>query len=104
MLDMQYGCVDWFGSKGLPYGYIKRDSDSLRTYVHYKGISEVGQPNPKYRTLIAGQKVSYRIAQGYHNPGTQAIEVIVLVEEVVDGSSYRGTGGDRSGSLAGSPE
>ncbi len=100
MDELFYGYVDWFGSKGLPYGYIKRDTDSLRTYVHYKGISVVGQVNPKYKTLLAGQRVKYRIIQGYHNPGTQAVDVEIVGEYASSG--YQGDGDGASPTVFGS--
>ena len=87
MEEFTFGYVAWFGSKGLPFGYVKRDGDSLETYVHYKGISQEGQDNPKYKTLVPGQRVKYRIIQGYHNPGTQAVDVTVIGEYGSDTSS-----------------
>lgn len=73
-----YGVVDWFGSKGLPYGYLMRDGDRQLCYVHYKNISPENQENPKYKTLAPGMRVKYKVGTGYHSTGSQAYEVTVI--------------------------
>jgi CspA family cold shock protein len=72
------GTVKWFGSKGQAYGYISR-ADGGEIFVHYRGILEEGQQDPKYKTLIAGQAVEFDEAPGHFCSGTQALNVKIIV-------------------------
>ena len=74
-----FGIVKFFPCKGQPFGMITKE-DGVDIYVHYKGILSEGQENPKYRVLTPGQKVEFDEAPGYHNPGTQAINVKIVLE------------------------
>jgi CspA family cold shock protein len=66
------GTVKWFNNeKG--YGFITRD-DGRDFFVHHSEILTSG-----YRTLEAGQRVDFRVAQGPR--GDRATDVIVVGEE-----------------------
>lgn len=75
--QFKFGVVEWFGTKGESFGYI-RGEDGVECYVHYSHISPVGQENPKYLVLKPGDRVRYIVVAGYLNKGTQAD----LVEKV----------------------
>lgn len=70
--QLLYGTVLWFG-KG--YGFIKTDDGSSDKFVHYSNI--VTEPG-KFKTLTAGQRVSFVI--GMNKNGPQAEQVIVIEE------------------------
>ena len=67
------GEVIWFSTLG--YGFIKPDEGEKDFFVHYSNI--VGEEG-KFKTLVAGQKVSFTIGQ--NNKGPQAENVVVLEE------------------------
>lgn len=71
------GVVKWFSSAGQSYGYITRE-DGIDVFCHYKNLTEVGQKDTRYRTLVTGQTVEFEISEGHYNSGTQAINVKVL--------------------------
>ena len=73
--DVKYGEVIWFNEKrGL--GFIKCEDGSKDKFVHYSNI--VSEPG-KFKTLVAGQKVSFVI--GANKNGPQAEQVMVVDEE-----------------------
>tara|TARA_R100001244_G_scaffold132051_1_gene106852 strand:- start:678 stop:935 length:258 start_codon:yes stop_codon:yes gene_type:complete len=78
------GIVDWFGSGGQSYGYIKYD-DGKQVYVHYKQIRSKGQRDSKFMELREGDEVTFCLAPGYRNPGTQAsnVEITKLGNDTV---------------------
>jgi len=66
MSDRQIGTVKWFNdSKG--FGFITRDNGP-DVFVHFRAITGGG-----HRTLVEGQKVSFRVVQG--QKGLQAEDV-----------------------------
>lgn len=71
------GTVKWFASKQQSFGFILRD-DGGEIFVHYRGISEEGQADKKYKVLQPGQRVEFEIAPGHFCDGTQAINVKVI--------------------------
>lgn len=75
------GVVDWFGSKNQSYGYILRD-DGPPVFVHYKSILPDNQENPKFKTLLPGQIVTFEVGPGYYVDGTQALNVKVEIERI----------------------
>ncbi len=79
MDELKWGYVDWFATSGQSFGYIVGD-DGVKCYVHYSHISVVNQDNPKYKVLTPGQRVKYKVIEGYLGKGTQADEVEVSVE------------------------
>lgn len=75
------GTVKWFSSKGQPWGYINYvfEEKPLEIFVHYKALTPVGQDNPNFKTLSAGQVVEFLIGSGHlFNKGTQALGVKVV--------------------------
>lgn len=84
MAEIKYGTVVWFSNK-RGYGYVKPDEDLKYLnngkedfFVHYTQItSEPGT----FKTLVAGQKVSFVI--GANNNGPQAEKVMVIAEPKV---------------------
>lgn len=55
---MQSGTVKWFNNtKG--YGFILREEDNVDVFAHYSAIMMDG-----YKTLKAGQRVTFEIVQG----------------------------------------
>lgn len=79
MSEIKTGKVKWFSTSGQSFGYIV-GSDGVECYVHYSHISSIGQENPKYRVLSAGQIVAYTVVEGYLGKGTQADDVQILTE------------------------
>lgn len=68
------GEVVWFNDK-LGYGFVKPEDGSKDLFVHYTNIvSEDG----KFKTLTAGQMVSFTV--GSNNTGPQAENIVVLEE------------------------
>lgn len=75
--EFETGICKWFASGGQSYGYIEKDSGG-EVYVHYKNITDVNQRDSKYRDLQAGDKVRFKLGEGFRNTGTQAVEVEIL--------------------------
>jgi len=75
--EFRFGKVKWFSTSGQSFGYII-GNDGVECYVHYSHISPVGQENPKYRVLAAGQIVKYTVVEGYLGKGTQADQVEIF--------------------------
>jgi CspA family cold shock protein len=68
------GEVVWFNDK-LGYGFVKPEDGGKDLFVHYTNIvTESG----KFKTLTAGQKVSFTV--GSNNTGPQAENITVLEE------------------------
>lgn len=82
MDDVFYvGTVKWFSSKGQPWGYINYvfQEKPVEIFVHYKALTPIGQDNPNFKTLSAGQVVEFLIGTGHlFNKGTQALSVKVI--------------------------
>lgn len=77
MTAMQ-GEVVWFNDK-LGFGFIKPDDGSKDIFAHYTNIvSEAG----KFKTLTAGQQVSFTM--GSNNTGPQAENIVVLEEQLTE--------------------
>lgn len=72
-----FGIVKWFSSKAQSFGFITRD-DGPDVFVHYRGLAEEGQADPKYKMLVPGQRVSFELAPGHYCAGTQAVNVKVV--------------------------
>lgn len=72
MKEVMYGTVIWF-SASRGFGYIAVEDGGKDMFIHWSNIA--GEPN-KFKTLIAGQKVSYVV--GANNKGPQAEQVTVL--------------------------
>jgi CspA family cold shock protein len=70
--EVKYGTVVWFNA-GRGYGYIAPEDGGKDYFVHWSNIDS--EPN-KFKTLIAGQKVSFVV--GANNKGPQAEQVVVL--------------------------
>jgi CspA family cold shock protein len=71
------GKVEWFNDK-LGYGFIKPEDGGRDLFVHYTNIvTEAG----KFKTLVAGQTVSFTV--GSNNTGPQAENIVVLEEPVL---------------------
>jgi CspA family cold shock protein len=69
MSDRQIGTVKWFNdAKG--FGFITRDNGP-DVFVHFRAINGGG-----HRTLVEGQKVSFRVVQG--QKGLQAEDVSAM--------------------------
>ncbi len=85
MSERIFGKVKWFGSKGEAYGYIDgfkhEDGEDGQVFVHYKAILSDNQENPKFRTLVVGQKVEFEIGPAFPSDrnGTQALKVKVIL-------------------------
>jgi cold shock CspA family protein len=76
MTEVKYGTVVWFNNKrGI--GFIKPDGDGMEKdfFVHYSNIE--AEPG-KYKSLTAGQRVSFVV--GANNSGPQAESVTVIAE------------------------
>lgn len=72
--ELLKGEVIWFNNN-LGYGFIAREDGGKDLFAHYTNIvTDAG----KFRTLVAGQKVSFTV--GTNNTGPQA-ENIVVIEE-----------------------
>jgi CspA family cold shock protein len=67
------GTVKWF-SKDKGYGFITRDDNQGDVFVHFTAIQKRG-----FRTLEAGQKVSFEIDEDTKGP--RAKNVVILGEE-----------------------
>jgi CspA family cold shock protein len=66
MSDRQIGTVKWFNdSKG--FGFITR-ANGPDVFVHFRAISGTG-----HRTLVEGQKVSFRVTQGQKGPQAEDV-------------------------------
>ena len=77
MSDIIEGVCKWFGSSGQAYGYITYH-DGSEVYVHYSQIKRKNLRDPKFRDMRKGDTVQFVIKEGYHNDGTQAIEVEII--------------------------
>ena len=73
--EVYYGTVVWF-NKGI--GFITPDEGEKDYFIHYSNI--IAEPG-KYKTLTAGQKVSFVI--GANKNGPQAEQVTVLADPSV---------------------
>ena len=66
MSDRQIGTVKWFNdAKG--FGFISR-ANGPDVFVHFRAISGTG-----HRTLVEGQKVSFRVTQGQKGPQAEDV-------------------------------
>ena len=66
MSDRQIGTVKWFNdSKG--FGFISR-ANGPDVFVHFRAISGTG-----HRSLVEGQKVSFRVTQGQKGPQAEDV-------------------------------
>lgn len=71
---MATGEVKWFNNaKG--WGFIVPENGGDDIFVHYSAVQGDG-----YKTLIAGQSVSYELSKGER--GAHAINVATLCEEL----------------------
>ena len=67
--QLYYGTVIWFKAMG----FIKQDSGSKDIFVHYSNI--IADPGA-YKTLKAGQRVSYTIGANQKGPQAENVKVI----------------------------
>ena len=66
MSDRQMGTVKWFNdAKG--FGFISR-ANGPDVFVHFRAISGTG-----HRSLVEGQKVSFRVTQGQKGPQAEDV-------------------------------
>ena len=66
MSDRQIGTVKWFNdAKG--FGFISR-ANGPDAFVHFRAISGTG-----HRSLVEGQKVSFRVTQGQKGPQAEDV-------------------------------
>ena len=79
MDDFKEGVCKWFASSGQSFGYITYNDGMNEVYVHYSQIARKNLRDPKYRDMKKGDTVKFKIADGYHNNGTQAVEVEILI-------------------------
>ena len=78
MENVVKGEVIWFNDK-LGFGFIKPEDGGKDLFVHYTNIvMEQG----KFKTLSAGQIVSFTV--GSNNTGPQAENIVVLEEPVLE--------------------
>lgn len=73
MIEKQVGVVSWFNDK-LGYGFITPDEDGSGkvmkdVFVHFSGVSMEG-----FKTLNAGDRVSFVVAQGEKGPQAEFVE------------------------------
>jgi CspA family cold shock protein len=72
--EVKYGTVIWFSAKkGI--GFIQPDEGGKDFFCHYSNV--VSEPGV-FKTLIAGQRVSFVI--GANKNGPQAEQIMVLSE------------------------
>ena len=74
--EVFYGTVIWF-RRGI--GFLSPDDGSSDKFVHY---SNIVAPEGAYKTLVAGQRVSFVI--GANKNGPQAEMVTVIAEPDVE--------------------
>jgi cold shock protein len=72
--EVFYGTVAFFSNK-RGYGFIVADDGGKDLFVHY---SQIMAPPGVFKTLTAGQKVSYVL--GANKNGVQAEQVTVIAE------------------------
>lgn len=72
--EIMKGEVIWFNDK-LGFGFVKPNNGGNDLFVHYTNI--VMDPG-KFKTLVAGQVVSFTV--GANNTGPQAENIVVLEE------------------------
>tara|TARA_R100001244_G_C5135450_1_gene126764 strand:+ start:560 stop:835 length:276 start_codon:yes stop_codon:yes gene_type:complete len=77
MSEVITGTCKWFGSSGQAYGYITYHEGS-EIYVHYTQIKRKNLRDPKFRDMKKNDTVEFVISPGYHNDGTQAVEVEII--------------------------
>ena len=66
MSNRQSGTVKWFNdAKG--FGFISR-ANGPDVFVHFRAISGTG-----HRSLVEGQKVSFRVTQGQKGPQAEDV-------------------------------
>lgn len=68
--EIKYGTVIWF-SKG--YGFIKEDDGSIDKFCHF---TQIVAPPGVFKTLSAGQRVSYVIGANKNGPQAEQVTVI----------------------------
>ena len=74
--QVSYGTVVWFsGKKG--FGFVKPDDMDQDLFCHWTNIVE---KSGKFKTLVAGQKVSFTIGQNKNGP--QAEDIVVLEDAI----------------------
>jgi CspA family cold shock protein len=71
------GSVVWFNDK-RGFGFLKPDNGSKDMFVHYTNIDS----DAKFKTLVAGQRVSYVLGQNKNGPQAEQIRII---EEMLEG-------------------
>ncbi|AYF49493.1 MULTISPECIES: cold shock domain-containing protein CspD [unclassified Pseudomonas] len=78
-MGMASGKVKWFNNaKG--YGFVVEDGKSEDLFAHFSAIKMDG-----YKTLKAGQPVSFEIIQG--PKGLHAVEIVAKAPEPTAGST-----------------
>jgi len=69
MANLSIGTVKWFNeAKG--FGFISAESGP-DLFVHYSSIASSG-----FKTLIEGQRVQYRAAQGQKGPQAEEVSPV----------------------------
>lgn len=70
--EAKCGEVVWFDPK-KGWGFIKQENDEADMFVHFSNIvSEEGQ----FKTLDAGQKVTYVVGENHRGPQAEQVEII----------------------------
>lgn len=70
--EVKYGTVVWF-SNSRGFGYICPEEGGKDFFCHWSNIN--GEEG-KFKTLIAGQRVSFIV--GANNKGPQAEQIVIL--------------------------
>lgn len=78
-MSVYTGVVKWFASKQQSFGFITRD-DGGEVFVHFRALTDEGQADPRYKTLVPGQRVVFEIGPGHFCDGTQALNVKVVID------------------------
>jgi len=79
---MPKGTVKWFNNaKG--YGFILSEDGSNDIFAHFSAIAMEG-----YKTLKAGQEVTFEVIEG--EKGLHATQIAPIVKAPVNGASHSG--------------